>query len=198
MLGTPFLVLLTLLLVVVVPIITTTQAYAQITPTTNATGTTTNTTNATSATNATGTNTTAAVIGEGGVITALIWNTEIDLMFLPSTGIYGEEIEREAGGEEIIQLSPQNIEYQRTDPGFLKLAQTTADCITHLDQFKEGIRTLSDNDAIEHQGFCLDIISQGVAQYCESTDFATFDIAKCEEARTMTDTYLGAAEILYG
>jgi PAC2 family len=51
---------------------------------------------------------------------------------------------------------------------------------------------------IQGQDLCTDVIRQGVAQFCESTDFATFDIQKCEEARIMTDTYLGVAEAFYG
>ena len=62
------------------------------------------TANATGATNAT------------GIITKSYWNPgqEPDMTF-------GTPI----GGEEIQQLSPENIQFQQTDPAFAKLAQTT-------------------------------------------------------------------------
>jgi hypothetical protein len=77
------------------------------------TTTTTQTTNQTAATNATTTTTT----NNTTIITTLVWNP-------------GEEPQniggRPIGGEEVQQLSPENIQYQQTDPAFAKLAQTTA------------------------------------------------------------------------
>lgn len=158
----------------------------------NMTTTTTNTTNLTNmtagtagtavgATNATTTTTT------GTIITNLTWfDGKVD------------------------QLSPENIQYQQTDPAFAKLAQTTADCLNDLNgiyakveanpQFREapGSATAYTPGDIQGQNQCTDIINQGVAQFCESTeDSATFDSQKCEEARLMTDDYVGFAEALF-
>jgi hypothetical protein len=51
---------------------------------------------------------------------------------------------------------------------------------------------------INSQDLCTDVIRQGIDQFCESTDFATFDIQKCEEARTMSERYLQVAEVIFG
>jgi hypothetical protein len=107
------------------------------------------------------------------------------------------------------QLSPENIQYQHTDPAFAKLAQTTADCLNDLNeiyakveanpQFSEapGSATAFTPGDIQGQNQCTDVINQGVAQFCESTDSATFDSQKCEEARIMTEDYVGFAEALF-
>lgn len=107
------------------------------------------------------------------------------------------------------QLSPENIQYQHTDPAFAKLAQTTADCLNDLNQiyakveanpqFREapGSATAYTPGDIQGQNQCTDMINQGVAQFCESTDSATFDSQKCQEARLMTDDYVGFAEALF-
>ena len=107
------------------------------------------------------------------------------------------------------QLSPENIQYQHTDPAFAKLAQTTADCLNDLNgiyvkveanpQFSEapGSATAYTPGDIQGQDQCTDVINQGVAQFCESTDSATFDSQKCQEARLMTDDYVGFAEALF-
>ena len=107
------------------------------------------------------------------------------------------------------QLSPENIQYQHTDLAFAKLAQTTADCLNDLNeiyakveanpQFSEapGSATAYTPGDIQGQNQCTDVINQGVAQFCESTDSATFDSQKCEEARIMTDDYVGFAGALF-
>ena len=139
------------------------------------------TTNATT-TNATTTNATTTT----GIITNLTWfDGQVD------------------------QLSPENIQYQHTDPAFAKLAQTTADCLNDLNiiyakveanpQFSEapGSATAYTPGDIQGQDQCTDVINQGVAQFCESTDSATFDNQKCQEAEIMTDDYVGVAEALF-
>jgi hypothetical protein len=107
------------------------------------------------------------------------------------------------------QLSPENIQYQHTDPAFAKLAQTTADCLNDLNkiyakveanpQFSEapGSATAYTPGDIQGQDQCTDVINQGVAQFCESTDSATLDSQKCQEAEIMTDDYVGVAEALF-
>jgi len=151
------------------------------TTTTNTTTTVTNTTaaagGAAAATNATTTT---------GIITNLTWfDGQVD------------------------QLSPENIQYQHTDPAFAKLAQTTADCLNDLNgiyakveanpQFSEapGSATAYTPGDIQGQDQCTDVINQGVAQFCESTDSATFDSQKCQEAEIMTDDYVAFAEALF-
>jgi hypothetical protein len=151
------------------------------TTTTNTTTTVTNTTaaagGAAAATNATTTT---------GIITNLTWfDGQVD------------------------QLSPENIQYQHTDPAFAKLAQTTADCLNDLNgiyakveanpQFSEapGSATAYTPGDIQGQDQCTDVINQGVAQFCESTDSATFDSQKCQEAEIMTEDYVGVAEALF-
>jgi hypothetical protein len=151
------------------------------TTTTNTTTTVTNTTaaagGAAAATNATTTT---------GIITNLTWfDGQVD------------------------QLSPENIQYQHTDPAFAKLAQTTADCLNDLNgiyakveanpQFSEapGSATAYTPGDIQGQDQCTDVINQGVAQFCESTDSATLDSQKCQEAEIMTDDYVAFAEALF-
>jgi hypothetical protein len=107
------------------------------------------------------------------------------------------------------QLSPENIQYQHTDPAFAKLAQTTADCLNDLNgiyakveanpQFSEapGSATAYTPGDIQGQDQCTDVINQGVAQFCESTDSATLDSQKCQEAEIMTDDYVAFAEALF-
>jgi cytoskeletal protein RodZ len=158
---------------------TATNATAPQNMTTTSTNTTnvTNTTAAAAATNATTTT---------GIITNLTWfDGQVD------------------------QLSPENIQYQHTDPAFAKLAQTTADCLNDLNgiyakveanpQFGEapGSATAYTPGDIQGQDQCTDVINQGVAQFCESTDSATFDSQKCQEAEIMTDDYVGVAEALF-
>ena len=110
---------------------------------------------------------------------------------------------------QVDQLSPENIQYQHTDPAFAKLAQTTADCLNDLNgiyakveanpQFSEapGSATAYTPGDIQGQDQCTDVINQGVAQFCESTDSATFDSQKCQEAEIMTDDYVAFAEALF-
>jgi hypothetical protein len=110
---------------------------------------------------------------------------------------------------QVDQLSPENIQYQHTDPAFANLAQTTADCLNDLNkisakveanpQFSEapGSATAYTPGDIQGQDQCTDGINQGVAQFCESTDSATFDSQKCQEARIMTEDYVGVAEALF-
>jgi hypothetical protein len=156
--------------------------------------TTTNATAPQNMTTTTATNTTAAGGGAAatnatttrGIITNLTWfDGQVD------------------------QLSPENIQYQHTDPAFAKLAQTTADCLNDLNkiyakveanpQFSEapGSATAYTPGDIQGQDQCTDVINQGVAQFCESTDSATFDSQKCQEARIMTEDYVGVAEALF-
>ena len=150
------------------------------------TTTTTNVTNTTAAGGAAATNATNVTTTTTGIITNLTWfDGKVD------------------------QLSPENIQYQHTDPAFAKLAQTTADCLNDLNeiyakvesnpQFSEapGSATAYTPGDIQGQNQCTDVINQGVAQFCESTDSATFDSQKCEEAMIMTDDYVGFAEALF-
>jgi hypothetical protein len=161
--------------------------YAQqsVAPQNMTTATTTNVTN-TTAVGAAATNATNATTTTTGIITNLTWfDGKVD------------------------QLSPENIQYQHTDPAFAKLAQTTAECLNDLNQiyakveanpqFREapGSATAYTPGDIQGQNQCTDVINQGVAQFCESTDSATFDSQKCEEARIMTDDYVGFAEALF-
>jgi hypothetical protein len=161
--------------------------YAQqsVAPQNMTTATTTNVTN-TTAVGAAATNATNATTTTTGIITNLTWfDGKVD------------------------QLSPENIQYQHTDPAFAKLAQTTAECLNDLNQiyakveanpqFREapGSATAYTPGDIQGQNQCTDMINQGVAQFCESTDSATFDSQKCEEARIMTDDYVGFAEALF-
>jgi hypothetical protein len=155
---------------------------------------TTTTTNTTNLTNTTAAGTVGTAVGAtnatttttGTIITNLTWfDGKID------------------------QLSPENIQYQQTDPAFARLAQTTADCLNDLNgiyakveanpQFSEapGSATAYTPGDIQGQNQCTDVINQGVAQFCESTDSATFDSQKCEEARLMTADYVGFAEALF-
>jgi hypothetical protein len=143
---------------------------------------TTNVTNTTAAGGAAATNATATT----GIITNLTWfDGRVD------------------------QLSPENIQYQHTDPAFAKLAQTTADCLNDLNgiyakveanpQFSEapGSATAYTPGDIQGQDQCTHVINQGVAQFCESTDSATVDSQKCQEAEIMTDDYVAFAEALF-
>ena len=110
---------------------------------------------------------------------------------------------------QVDQLSPENIQYQHTDPAFANLAQTTADCLNDLNkisakveanpQFSEapGSATAYTPGDIQGQDQCTDVINQGVAQFCESTDSATLDSQKCQEAEIMTDDYVAFAEALF-
>jgi hypothetical protein len=117
--------------------------------------------------------------------------------------------------EQVEQLSPENIQYQQTDPSFAKLAQTTADCLNDYNAIFEKLEAFNQQyqqeigenpdfgtgytvEDINRQDLCTDVISQGINQFCESTDFATFDIAKCEEARNMSETYVQVVERVYG
>jgi hypothetical protein len=50
----------------------------------------------------------------------------------------------------------------------------------------------------QRQDLCTDVIRQGIDQFCESTDFATFDIQKCEEARNMSERYVQVVEVIFG
>jgi hypothetical protein len=134
--------------------------------------------NATStAENATSTNTTATLI-----ITNLTWYTT----------------------QRVDQLSPAAIQYQREDPAFAKLAQTTADCLDDYNAIFERIEANPGSGAaytvedINRQDLCTDVIRQGINHFCESSDFATFDIAKCEEARKMSETYVQVVETIFG
>jgi hypothetical protein len=163
-------------------VLVTTEAYAQITPSPslNATTTTNNATNATTSTNATTTT---------RIITNLTW--------------FGGTIAGDASGpvdEVVVPLSPQNIEYQRTDPAFAKLAQVTSDCLNQYNEIlkRPGGEAAWTAEDINGQDLCTDVIRQGIAQFCESTDFATFDMQKCEEARNMSEQYVEVAEIIFG
>ena len=179
----------------IMPPTNTTTAAAGGTAATNATApqnmttTTTNVTNTTAAGTTGGTaatNATTITKTTGTIITNLTWfDGKVD------------------------QLSPENIQYQQTDPAFAMLAQTTADCLNDLNQiyakveanpqFREapGSATAYTPGDIQGQNQCTDMINQGVAQFCESTDPAAFDSQKCEEARLMTDDYVGFAEALF-
>jgi len=78
---------------------------------------------------------------------------------------------------QVDQLSPENTQYQHTDPAFAKLAQTTADCLNDLNkiyakveanpQFSEapGSATAYTPGDIQGQDQCADVINQGVAQF---------------------------------
>lgn len=106
--------------------------------------------------------------------------------------------------QQVDQLSPAAIQYQREDPAFAKLAQTTADCLDDYNAIFERIEANPGSGAaytvedINRQDLCTDVIRQEINHFCESTDFATFDIAKCEEARKMSETYVQVVETIFG
>jgi hypothetical protein len=172
----------------------TTAVYAQSPSQQNMTATTMNTTTpittnttATNATNATpaargATNATnaTATTSNTTIITTLVWNPGDEPEIIGGAEFGGPEIS--LGGERVIQLIPQNIQYQQTDPAFAKLAQTTADCVNELNPILERIDASGQGDAaitsedIQSVDLCADVIRQGIDQFCESTDFATFDI----------------------
>lgn len=154
-----------------------TIAYAQLPlPSQNMTNNTA-ITNTTTTANATNLNATATLI-----ITNLTWYTT----------------------QQVDQLSPAAIQYQREDPAFAKLAQTTADCLDDYNAIFERIEANPGSGAaytvedINRQDLCTDVIRQEINHFCESTDFATSDIAKCEEARKMSETYVQVVETIFG
>lgn len=154
-----------------------TIAYAQLPlPSQNMTNNTAITATSTTA-NATNLNATATLI-----ITNLTWYTT----------------------QQVDQLSPAAIQYQREDPAFAKLAQTTADCLDDYNAIFERIEANPGSGAaytvedINRQDLCTDVIRQEINHFCESTDFATSDIAKCEEARKMSETYVQVVETIFG
>lgn len=106
--------------------------------------------------------------------------------------------------QRVDQLSPAAIQYQREDPAFAKLAQTTADCLDDYNAIFERIEANPGSGAaytvedINRQDLCTDVIRQEINHFCESTDFATFDIAKCEEARKMSETFVQVVETIFG
>lgn len=158
---------------------TSSTIYAQIQqqpPSQNMTGgiSATNTT-AAAATNATTANATAAT-NATRIITNLTW--------------FGGDVQ---------QLSPENIQFQQSDPAFAKLAQTTSNCLNDYNtilETKSGATMTAEE--IQGQDLCTDVIRQGIDHFCESTDFASFDIAKCEEARNTSDTYVQVVEVIFG
>ena len=154
-----------------------TIAYAQLPlPSQNMTNNTAITATSTTA-NATNLNATATLI-----ITNLTWYTT----------------------QQVDQLSPAAIQYQREDPAFAKLAQTTAYCLDDYNAIFERIEANPGSGAaytvedINRQDLCTDVIRQEINHFCESTDFATSDIAKCEEARKMSETYVQVVETIFG
>ena len=154
-----------------------TIAYAQLPlPSQNMTNNTAITATSTTA-NATNLNATATLI-----ITNLTWYTT----------------------QRVDQLSPAAIQYQREDPAFAKLAQTTADCLDDYNAIFERIEANPGSGAaytvedINRQDLCTDVIRQEINHFCESTDFATSDIAKCEEARKMSEPYVQVVETIFG
>ena len=106
--------------------------------------------------------------------------------------------------QRVDQLSPAAIQYQREDPAFAKLARTTADCLDDYNAIFERIEANPGSGAaytvedINRQDLCTDVIRQEINHFCESTDFATSDIAKCEEARKMSETYVQVVETIFG
>jgi len=106
--------------------------------------------------------------------------------------------------QRVDQLSPEAIQYQREDPAFAKLAQITFDCLNEYNaifakiEANPGSGTAYTVEDIQSQDLCTDVIRQGINQFCESTDFATFDIKKCEEARKMSETYVQVVETIFG
>ena len=133
-------------------------------------------TNATTTTNATAANNTTRII------TNLTWYTT----------------------QRVDQLSPEAIQYQKEDPAFAKLAQITLDCLNEYNaifariEANPGSGTAYTIEDIQSQDLCTDVIRQGINQFCESSDFATFDIRKCEEARKMSETYVLVVETIFG
>jgi hypothetical protein len=195
--------------------------YAQqsATPQNMTTATTTNVTNTTAAggaaaaTNATATNATAPQNMTTATNTTTVTNTTAagggGAAATNATTTTGIITNLTWFDGQVDQLSPENIQYQHTDPAFANLAQTTADCLNDLNkisakveanpQFSEapGSATAYTPGDIQGQDQCTDVINQGVAQFCESTDSATFDSQKCQEARIMTEDYVGVAEALF-
>lgn len=165
-----------------------TTAYAQLPPqsqnmTNNTTITnisTTTTANATSLNATTAANATNATTTR--IITNLTWYTT----------------------QRVDQLSPAAIQYQREDPAFAKLAQTTADCLNEYNaifariEANPGSGTAYTVEDINSQDLCTDVIRQAINHFCETTDFTTFDLSKCEEARKMSETYVQVVETIFG
>lgn len=175
LLSASLLLIITTSTAAVLPVVT--IAYAQLPlPSQNMTNNTAITATSTTA-NATNLNATATLI-----ITNLTWYTT----------------------QRVDQLSPAAIQYQREDPAFAKLAQTTADCLDDYNAIFERIEANPGSGAaytvedINRQDLCTDVIRQEINHFCESTDFATSDIAKCEEARKMSETYVQVVETIFG
>jgi hypothetical protein len=173
-----------------VPLVVT-ISYAQLPlPSQNMTNNNTAITTTTTTANATNLNATATV--ENATTTA---NTTATLIITNLTWYTTQQVDH---------LSAAAIQYQREDPAFAKLAQTTADCLDHYNAIFERIEANPGSGAaytvedINRQDLCTDEIRRGINHFCESTDFATFDIAKCEEARKMSETYVQVVETIFG
>ena len=138
------------------------------------------------------------------IITNMTWYEDINNNpLLPGTGRPPDYQNRTE------PLSEQNIQYQQSDPTFAKLAQTTYDCLTHYNEITK--KTVQDPNYkselyeggagaadFNRQDLCTDAISQGITYFCDALDFATYDMMKCQEARAMSEEYLGVAETIYG
>lgn len=158
-------------------------AYAQ--NTTNSTTGTAMTANSTNATaNATGT---AAAANGGPVILNM------------TSYINGVDV--------VTPLSAGNIQYQKTDEAFAKLAQTTYDCLQEHNQIMRGseanptVSYLMSDEYVQgsnKQVSCINTVSQGIQYFCDASDFVNYDMARCEEARMMSGEYLGLAQFVYG
>lgn len=185
------------------------EAQQNIVPEASAPNSTTGTAMTANSTNATA-NATGTAAGGGPLITNMTWYRDVN--FNP--------LNIQASGPENFQnvsepLSPTNIEYQKTDAAFAKLAQTTYDCLQDYNQIvrnqisfrEENAAELAENpgfgtgltaEDINRQDLCTDTVSQGIMYFCDASDFATYDMTKCAEARAMSETYLGVAEAFYG
>ena len=112
------------------------------------------------------------------------------------------------GTDVVTPLSAANIQYQKTDEAFAKLAQTTYDCLLGHNQIMRGaeadttVNFLMSDEYVQgsnKQVSCINTVQQGIQFFCDaSADFANYDITRCEEARMMSEEYLGLAQFVYG
>jgi len=160
-------------------------------------------TNATAVTNMTAA-TNATAQGGGAAATNATNQIITNLTWWKSSSVVDQMVQFTNPTGPVVQepLSPANIQYQQTDPVFAKLVQTLNDCLTHYNSIFQRMSTTPEKypltEEINRQDLCTDTVSQGLGLLCDALDFVTYDMAKCEEARIMTDTYLAVAETLYG
>lgn len=91
---------------------------------------------------------------------------------------------------EVIPLSPEAIQYQKTDPVFAQLARLVNQCIDFTNQVelkRGGHIPMAANDINDnHKSSCDALITQGVSQLCS---FAVSDVVECSAAQNMQLIY---------